>query len=189
MVYLHMPVLAGKPSKAREFSRLPEGTLAQLIDGEIVMSPAPKSFHQQIVGNLYSELWLFLRKNQIGKVYISPIDVRFSENESYQPDIVFIENRKLDIIHEWGIDGVPTLVIEVLALSTAYYDLTHKKRVYEESGVKEYLVIDPMELTGELFRNDGNSAFVSQGVQRTKGKILFDTLPGFIVELEEIFKK
>lgn len=174
---------------SRDFFRLGEGTLAQLINGEIIISPAPKILHQDIGGRIYAQILTLTEKDNSGKVFISPIDVRFSDNEVYQPDIVFISNSQSTIIKDWGIDGAPNLIIEVLSVSTAYYDLTHKKRVYEDFGVKEYLVVDPMELTLEQFYYKDREGFISNGLFRNEGEIPSKTLPGLLLNLKEIFRK
>lgn len=183
-----MSATLNKPrATARDFFRLPEGTLAQLIDAEVIMSPAPKTFHQQIIQNLSITLGTYIRKKKAGKLFTSPIDVYFSENEVYQPDALFMAKENLSKIKDWGIEGAPDLVIEVLSVSTAYYDLTHKKRVYEDFQVKEYLIIDPMEQTAELFVQDNGNGFSSRGLLRTTGEVAFQTLPGLTLTLAEIF--
>jgi len=70
--------------------------------------------------------------------------VFLSNTNVFQPDIVFVANNNLPIIN-WnkGIAGSPDLVIEVLLKGNRKTDLTEKKLVYEQSGVKEYWVIDP----------------------------------------------
>ena len=57
------------------FKILPEGTLAELIDGSIYMSPSPTANHQRTVGTLYAALRAHVEKNKLGEVFISPFDV------------------------------------------------------------------------------------------------------------------
>lgn len=183
-----MQTLVEKPRKTfRDFARLPEGTLAQLIGGEIIMSPAPRSFHQEIILNIVFAMKNHARKNKCGKVYVSPIDVKLSEEEAYQPDIVYVAKENLGIVKELRIEGAPDLVVEVLSISTAYYDLTHKKKVYEDFGVREYIIVDPNELTAELFENQSGKGFVSKGLLRQHGTISPSLLPGLEIPLSEIF--
>lgn len=58
---------------------LPEGTLCQLINDKLIISPAPIDLHQKIVGEIYIEISLHLRKNRIGEIRIVPYDVHFSK--------------------------------------------------------------------------------------------------------------
>ena len=122
---------------------LPEGTLCQLINNKLIMSPAPVIIHQQILNEINIEISIFLRKNPIGKIIIAPVDVHFSEENILQPDLLFIKNGNLNIIRNKGLFGAPDLVIEILSPSTSQFDYEEKKLVYERYGVEEYFIVDP----------------------------------------------
>lgn len=125
------------------WKNLPEGTLCQLINNKLIMSPAPNIRHQEILNEINIEISFFLRKNNIGKVLIAPTDVRFSKENILQPDILFIKNENLFKIKEKGIAGAPDLVIEILSPSTSQLDYEEKKSIYERFGVSEYFIVDP----------------------------------------------
>ncbi|SRR6185312_10236306 len=125
------------------WERLPEGTLCQLINNKLIMSPAPIIIHQQILNEINIEISNFLRKNPIGKLFISPIDVHFSDENILQPDLLFIENKNLNIVHKKRLYGTPNLIIEILSPSTSQLDFEEKKSVYERFGVQEYFIVDP----------------------------------------------
>src|SRR5699024_1435411 len=125
------------------FRSLPEGTLVQLIENNIVMSPAPKFQHQEMVMKIISRLQPFIEKNQLGQLVVAPVDVYLGNENAFQPDILFIRNERKSLIEEDGLHGAPDLVIEILSPSTARYDLEEKKDVYERFGVKEYWIVEP----------------------------------------------
>jgi Uma2 family endonuclease len=125
------------------FKMLPEGTCAELIDNSLYMSPAPTLDHQDVVSNLLATLYIFVKKNNLGKLYPGPVDVYLNRTNAFQPDIVFVAKENLDILKEDGIYGTPDLVIEILSPGTKKLDLTKKKDAYEKAGVKEYWVVDP----------------------------------------------
>ncbi|MBI5181890.1 MAG: Uma2 family endonuclease [Nitrospirae bacterium] len=168
-----------------DYERLPEGAPYQLIGGELIMTPAPIPYHQKILGKIFFEMNKFVEKNNLGDVYISPIDVYFSQTDVYQPDIIFISKDRLNIIGEKKIEGPPDLVIEILSPATAYYDLRIKKDVYEKSGVKEYWIVDPMQKTIEVFINK-NGKFESLG--NLKDVVKSSLIEGFNIEVREIFR-
>ena len=85
----------------------------------------------------------FVSHDELGKVVCAPIDVFINQQNVLQPDIVFVANNQLHQIKEDGIHGAPTLVIEILSPSTAYYDTKTKKQIYEAAGVKEFWIVDP----------------------------------------------
>ncbi len=125
------------------FKMLPEGTCAELIDNTLYMSPAPTLDHQEITISLGSQLFSFIKRKKLGKIYLGPVDVYLNTKNAFQPDIVFVSVRNKSILKTDGIYGTPDLVIEVLSPGTKNIDLTKKKNAYEQAGVKEYWVIDP----------------------------------------------
>lgn len=170
-----------------DFARLPEGTLAQLIDGEIVMSPSPVPKHQLVVARLTARLHDYCEKNHKGIVLPAPIDVYISEHEAYQPDILMIAEGNKGIIAEEGIRGAPDLVVEVLSPSTAYYDFRHKKQIYEKFGVKEYWIIDPHEETVEIYSlREGKFALAIEDSR--SAELRSKLLPDFVISIAYLFR-
>lgn len=126
------------------FKMLPEGTLAEVIENALYMSPAPTPGHQKISIVLSSAIFNYAEKNKIGEVYYSPIDVFLDEaSNAVQPDIVFFFKETLIKIDNTGLHGTPDLIIEIQSPGNAKHDLVTKKMLYEKFGVKEYWVIDP----------------------------------------------
>jgi Uma2 family endonuclease len=149
------------------FKMLPEGTLCEVIDNVLYMSPAPTPNHQDVLGDIFSLLKLYTKQNTLGKTYSSPIDVFLDEDRNaVQPDILFIKTENLYIVKEKAIHGVPDLVIELLS-SNRSHDTQRKYSLYEEKAVKEYIIIDPE--TKEVWQyvlQDGK--FVDQPSQNGK---------------------
>lgn len=125
------------------FKSLPEGTLIQLIENNLIMSPSPKDLHQKYLLKLGSRLLRYVEKNELGEVRIAPYDVYLDQKNAFQPDLIFISNENLHKIQENGLHGAPDLVVEVLSPGTEKYDKEKKKTVYERCGVKEYWIVDP----------------------------------------------
>ena len=157
---------------------LPEGSLCQLIDNKLIMSPAPIIIHQQILNEINIEVSIFLRKNAAGKIIIAPVDVNFSEKNVLQPDLLFIKNENLDIIKSKGIFGSPDLVIEILSPSTFQLDYEEKKSVYEAFGVQEYFIVDPnTRYVDSFFLKDGKYHEQKTVVGKINSKILGTKIP------------
>jgi Uma2 family endonuclease len=125
------------------FMMLPEGTLAELINDTIYMSPAPDYLHQKIILKLASDIQSYVEVRKIGECIISPIDVFFDNMNALQPDILFIASENMGIIKKGKVKGSPDLIIEILSPGNRKHDTEKKKAVYEKFGVKEYFVIDP----------------------------------------------
>lgn len=119
------------------------------------MSPAPTTKHQQIVGEIHFALRSFLGTDNC-QVFVAPFDIRLSETDDYdnpdtviQPDIsVICHQNQLD---KKGGKGAPDLVIEVLSPSTALKDRNQKFKLYEQFGVQEYWIVDPIHQTIEVY--------------------------------------
>ena len=158
------------PRTAMEvFEMLPEGTLCQVIDNIIYMSPAPNFEHQDICDELTSQIRVFIKKKKLGKCVSSPIDVFLDNKNALQPDIIFIANENLSIIKEGKVRGVPDIVIEVLSTGTKDYDFGKKKTAYEKNGVKEYFLVE--QKTGEVYSFYlKNNKYEAQ--PKVKGKII-----------------
>ena len=126
------------------FRLLPEGTLCEVIDNVLYMSPAPKYNHQRLLGLIYRTITSHLEKLNIGEAIISPFDVYFDDLLSaVQPDLLVVLNENRDILKEDGyIHGAPDVIIEVLSKDKKR-DLVKKKSLYERAGVKEYFTVNP----------------------------------------------
>jgi Uma2 family endonuclease len=85
------------------------------------------------------------------------------------------------------IKGAPDLVIEILSPTTAYYDLREKFRKYEETGVKEYWIVDPELKKIEVYEND-NKKFKIYGEAEAKETVSSKILNGFNISSDDIFK-
>ena len=155
------------------FNSLPEGTRIQLIENNLVMSPAPLSRHQITLDLIYPELSIYVRKKKLGQVLTAPTDVYFDKDNVFQPDILLLSNARKKRLTETGIEGAPDLIIEILSPSTAKYDLNEKKDVYARSGVTEYWIIDPEDnsATGYYLAGDEYHEFF-KGTGQIKSKLL-----------------
>jgi Uma2 family endonuclease len=122
---------------------LPEGTLCQLINTNLVMSPSPLDVHQVILNKINHSFYTHLKKHPIGQIRIGLYDVHFSKRNIFQPDLIFVANSNLGKIETKGLMGAPDLVIEVLSPGTAHKDEGEKKDIYEQYGVQEYFIINP----------------------------------------------
>ena len=108
-----------------DYRNAPEDKRYELLDGELVVSPAPKEVHQRALGNLSVELKLFARKRGVGRVYLSPFDVVLTDTDVVQPDLLFVCNERAGIVTEDNAQGAPDLVIEILSPSIHRRERSH----------------------------------------------------------------
>lgn len=152
------------------YQSLPEGTLAQLINNQLVMSPAPTDNHQKILGSIFARLFHYAEENKLGEVRMAPYDVFLDKKNIFQPDILFVATQNGHLVKESGVHGAPDIVIEVLSPSTWHYDYGEKKDAYERCGVKEYWIVDPATKNAEGFALE-NKEFIPLGVMQGRIKL------------------
>jgi Uma2 family endonuclease len=182
-----MLLTATKHYTTYDYEQLPEGVPYQLIGGELVMSPSPILLHQRIIRRLAFRLDYFIEQHELGEIVLSPMDVYFSDEDVYQPDLIFIRSENVPLLDPSDrIRIVPDLVIEVLSPSTGSYDYSRKKRVYCEHGVREYWIIDPDDTTIEIMVKDGEY-YRTEAILRPPSLIESEMFPGFSMKVGEVF--
>ncbi len=125
-----------------EFLSLPESVeRIELIDGEVIVSPSPLFWHQEVLGRLVFEVRRWAEGRSGITVAQAPLDVRFAPGRILQPDaMVFLD--RIDRQEPGPITRVPEICVEVLSVNRAY-DRVTKRFVYGSAGVVEYWIIDP----------------------------------------------
>ncbi|MBF0608113.1 MAG: Uma2 family endonuclease [Candidatus Magnetobacterium sp. LHC-1] len=89
--------------------------LTEIINGEEIMGPSPFGRHQRISMNLSDIISPYVRRNKLGRLFSSPLDVILKEAEQrLQPDILFIRKGNMGIFQDW-VRGVPDMVCEIVA--------------------------------------------------------------------------
>lgn len=171
----------------QDYVNMPDdGHRYELIDGELIMVAAPLTIHQKVIMNIISKILPFVEKKKYGELFTSPIDVVLSEHTTLQPDIIFIAKEHSSIITEKNIQGAPDLVIEILSPSSFYYDWFDKKELYEQHGVKEYWIVDPLRRWADVYILEGKKYKRIQHEEQT-GILTSAVLNGFKIDLQEMF--
>ena len=170
------------------YQEMPEGPpYFQVIEGPLVMSPSPNTFHQDVVVNLSYLLRRYLDRKPVGIVCVAPLDVYLSDVNVYQPDVIFISNARRSIVTERGIEGAPDLVVEILSPGTARYDRGSKRKIYARTGVKELWLVDPDVKAIQVYQLDRNAETPSATHGATA---IFKSalLPGLRIKAAAVFK-
>lgn len=129
-----------------------DGLRYEVIRGELLVAPAPKTIHQDILLALAFVLVGFVKRSEIGKIMVAPVDVRLVPDSTVQPDLIFVRTDRLEIINENFVEGAPDLVVEILSDSTAARDRSAKRDLYADNGVPFYWIIAPRTRSIEEYR-------------------------------------
>ncbi|MBK8564814.1 MAG: Uma2 family endonuclease [Saprospiraceae bacterium] len=137
----------------RDYARLtpPDSGNYELHDGQIIHMPSPTPRHQRIALWLTRKMADFAETNNIGEVFIAPLDTLLDRFNTFQPDVLFISKERLGIIGKKKIEAAPDLVVEVLSGGNSRKEMLHKRHTYEVFGVKEYWLINPEKETVTLY--------------------------------------
>lgn len=169
----------------KEFAELPDdGKRYELIEGELVLNPAPVTRHQQIVRKILVLIDRYFTDHGGGEVFVAPLDVVLAEDVVLEPDLMVVRSDRMSIVRRKNIQGAPNIVIEVLSDGTRRKDEIVKRKLYERFGVDEYWIVDPDSDTVTIYRRTGSSFTRSE----TVGTITTPLLPGFALDLDAIFE-
>ncbi|MDB5099504.1 MAG: hypothetical protein JWM80_3925 [Cyanobacteria bacterium RYN_339] len=171
-----------------EYRELPEGCY-NLIEGHLIMTPAPSLWHQCLSSRLNDALKAYVSSRNLGWVYYAPLDVILSETFPpivMQPDVLFVARDGEAQRTSKGIAGPPALVIEVLSPSNQSLDAIKKRALYERFGVQEYWMVLPDMAQVEVLRREGER-FARPLLLEAPDVLATPLLPGFGLDLAGLF--
>jgi Uma2 family endonuclease len=180
-------VMYDRPLTWDDLQRTPEdGLRYELVDGVLLVSPAPRRVHQRVVTNLLTLMTDVVPPGH--EVLSAPVDWYISHTTVFEPDVLVVH---VDQPDERRVDRTPLLVVEVLSPSTRLRDLSLKRRYYGDAGLEWYWVIDPdrekprltvHRLVGDRYVEDavvvGDDEYVADGAPTFGASIV----PGRLVE-------
>jgi Uma2 family endonuclease len=176
---------------ATEFLRVPEdGKRHELVDGVHYVTPSPNVRHQLIVGRLHLALARFLEgRPAAARVFLGPLDVVLSERDVVEPDLLVVAADQAHILTRANVQGAPAIAIEVISPGTRNWDATTKRRLFDERGVGEYWLVDPVRDCVTVFRRAEDGSFPESAVFEAASHGVLETplLPGWSVATAELF--
>jgi Uma2 family endonuclease len=167
---------------------LPEdGKRYEVLDGELVVTPAPSWGHQDVVAVLLSRLNDYVRAHGIGHARPSPADIEFSSRRLVQPDL-FVVPPTADgkRAASWSEIRKLLLAVEVLSPTTARHDRGKKRAIYQSEGVAEYWIVDVDARCVERWRPDDERPEVVHGSLAWQPD---PALAPLILDLEAMFEE
>ena len=174
------------PKTIEDYLALPDDVRAELIGGEMYVTPAPTPNHQTVVGAIYALLRAWTRRHDAGRAYVSPVDVHLPTGDVVQSDVVFVARGNLGIVGPLRITGVPDLHVEVVSPSRPDWDRRVKRARYARAGVVEYWIVELEASTIEVLRLDGKAYRAAGRFQR--GQVLTSgSLPGLHLPVDDVF--
>jgi Uma2 family endonuclease len=168
-----------------EYYRLDDDQHYEIIDGNLLMAPAPDTWHQDWSRELTVILATYVKRAKLGNVFAAPLDVVLDAENIVQPDLVFVSSANLGIIQHRAIFGTPDLLVELVSPSSVRRDRYDKKELYARFGVKEYWIGDPANKALEILTLKEDRYELHCCVEE-KGKLTSLVLAGLEFDLSEI---
>jgi Uma2 family endonuclease len=163
----------------------PEDNLRrELIDGELIVTPAPSTRHQDVVLRLGASLLDWTRANG-GKVYVAPTDVFFSDSNVVEPDVLFVAPENVHRVERAFVRSAPDLVVEVSSPSTRRLEIVRKRELYERFGVPEYWYVDLEVDRVEVVRLEAGR-YGTPALYGRADRLESPLIPGFAVEVDDL---
>jgi Uma2 family endonuclease len=181
-----MSAPASVPFTYRDYARLRDDRRYEVIEGQLLLTPSPRTYHQKVTGNLFDILLHHVRENRLGEVLIAPCDVVLSSTNVVQPDVLFVRRDRLAIIEEKYVSAAPDLVVEVLSPGTTLRDRRLKFRLYARFGVRELWIVDPNVHSIEVFGNSGKRLHLAAVFGRSDA-LRSEVFPKLRVALADVF--
>lgn len=135
----------------------------EAIDGDLIVTPAPRLAHQEMLELLRDVLKPYVARHALGRVLGSPADLELEKDSIIQPDL-FVVPAALSQAREWAEVTTLLLAIEVLSPSTRPRDRVIKRRFLQRVAVPEYWVVDLSRRLVERWRPGDRHAEVLTSV-------------------------
>ncbi len=168
-----------------EYCGLDDDHRYEIIDGNLLMAPAPDRWHQEWSRDLTLLLATHVKRQKLGTVFVAPFDVVLDPENTVQPDLIFVATANLGIVQRRAIFGTPDLLIELVSPSTVKRDRYDKKELYTRFGVKEYWIGDPANKSLEILTLK-ERRYELHCAAEVKGQLTSLVLTGLEFDLAEI---
>lgn len=143
---------------------LPEdGNRYEVVHGELLVTPAPRLWHQRLVARLCAALDVYLSAEPVGIVLTSPADISWGRDVLVQPDVFVVPLEEARAL-SWASIRTLLLAIEILSPSSRRADRFTKRRLYQERRVATYWMIDGDEQYVEVWGPETEFPVVERGL-------------------------
>jgi len=163
-----------------------EDTLAEWVDGEIIMTSPASLRHQSTSGFLFQLLSIFVETRRLGVVITAPFQMKLAHS-GREPDLLFVAGDHLHRLRSTYLDGPADLAVEIVSPESVGRDRGDKFTEYEAGGVLEYWLLDPQRRWAEFYHLEGERyrlAFAG-----AEGSYRSAVLPGFWLRVEWLWQQ
>lgn len=135
-----------------------EDTLAEWVEGKVVVTSPASLRHQRLVHFIAGALAAFASLEDLGDVITAPFQMKLPRSGRV-PDVLFVATAHRARLQPTFLDGPADLVAEILSPESVGRDRGDKFFEYQEAGIPEYWLIDPVTRRAEFYQLDGYGAY------------------------------
>lgn len=167
-----------------------DGKRYEIIDGELIVTRAPRWSHQQVTGRIFNALDTWSQQaTGRGEAAFNP-GIIFTDEDNVIPDVVWASNARLDLLMDEAehLTGAPELVVEVLSPGekNEQRDKQLKLKLYSQQGVQEYWIVDNNLRQVQVYRRE-NAMLVLVVTLQADDALTSPLLADFACPLVQIF--
>lgn len=161
---------------------------AEWVDGEIIeMSPVSNQ-HQDVVGFLAALLRVYAEARQLGEIRGEPYQMKPAVSlPGRAPDIFFVATAHLDRLKKTFLEGPADLVVEIISPESRVRDRGEKFFEYEQGGVSEYWLLDPLRQQVEFYQLSENGIYRTVPLDQ-EGRYYSAVLPGLWLQADWLWQ-
>ena len=142
-----------------------DGNRYEVVHGELLVTPAPRLWHQKLVTRMSGALEVYLESEPVGEVLASPADISWGRDVLVQPDVFVVPREEARALKWSGIRTV-LLAVEVLSPASHRADRFTKRRLYQERHVPVYWMFDGEQRLVEVWTPESDFPAVERDVLR-----------------------
>lgn len=132
---------------------LDEDTLAEWVDGEVIMTSPASLRHQTINRFLAQVMGIYVEQHDLGEIILAPFQMKL-ETSGREPDLMFVAQEHRNQLAETYLNGPADLAVEIISPESVGRDRGDKFYEYEQAGVPEYWLLDPQTQRAEFYQLD-----------------------------------
>jgi len=163
-----------------------EDTLAEWVDGEVMMYSPASNRHQDLARFLTSVLGIYVETHSLGVIRPAPFQMKL-ERSGREPDLLFVAQEHRERLKETYLDGPADLVVEIVSPESVGRDRGEKFNEYAQGGVPEYWLIDPQARWAEFYHL--KSGHYRPAFSGDEGVYRSDALSGFWLKVEWLWQE
>ncbi len=135
-----------------------EDTLAEWVDGEVILTSPASIPHQDLAGFLGSVLRPFVEQRGLGVALVAPFQMKL-DGSSREPDLIFLARDHLDRLRRTHLAGPADLAVQIISPESIGRDRGEKFYEHEQAGIPEYWLLDPQARRAEFYQLDAAGVY------------------------------